>query len=103
LLLHLESPDPNLLDKETAKLYNRLRQSGAEIHGPLPLPVCSPGGGPPPGGDPPTPRVHRRVFKILFPTGETIALLERLPLSGAVSALVRVEEQDASGSWPEAT
>ncbi len=93
LILHLESPDPNLLDKETLKLYNRIRESGAEIQGPVPLPVRhSEESGQ--GEDAVT--VHRRLFKILSPTGKTMTLLEKLSLSGSVSALVQVEEEDDS-------
>jgi len=88
-MLHLESPDPNLLDKETAKLYHRIRDSGAEIRGPVPLPVRHPDGSAAEGSPA---RIHRRLFRILSPTGETVALLEKLSLSGAVSARVEVEE-----------
>ncbi len=98
LLLHLESPDPNLLDKETAKIYTCLRESGAEVRGPIPLPVRFAGGESSPG-EGTAPRLHRRAFKVLSPTEKTIALLEKLPLSGAVSALVQVEEGDTPGPW----
>jgi small subunit ribosomal protein S10 len=92
LFLHLESPDPNLLDKETSKLYLRIRESGAQIQGPVPLPVrFQEGSGP--GGEPA--RIHRRMFKVLSPTGKTVSLLEKLSLSGSVTAFVEVEEEDA--------
>jgi small subunit ribosomal protein S10 len=94
LLLHLESTDPNLLDKETLKLYNRIRESGAVVQGPVPLPVHQPEKSRS-GED--TARTHRRLFKILSPTGKTITLLEKLSLSGSVSALVQVEEEEDPG------
>jgi small subunit ribosomal protein S10 len=94
LFLHLESPDPNLLDKETSKLYLRIRESGAQIQGPVPLPVrIQEGSGPGEGPE----RIHRRMFKVLSPTGKTVSLLERLSLSSSVTAFVEVEEEDAPG------
>jgi len=98
LLLYLESPDPNLLDKESLKLYHRILESGAEVQGPVPLPVRSPEG-PAPGDT--DPRIHRRRFVILSPTGTTVSILEKLSLSGSVSARVHVEDRDGEvGSGP---
>jgi ribosomal protein S10 len=97
VFLHLESPDPRLLDKEAYKLYHLISESGATVQGPVPLPIRfseepSPGGGPS--------RLHLRLFKILTPTEKTISLLEKLSLSGAVQASVTVEEVEDSDLPP---
>jgi len=89
ILLYLEGKDPKLLDKETYKVYRKISGSGARLRGPVPLPVK------------PLPentatleadRVHRRLFLILFPTAQTISLLEKLALSGSVQTSISVED-----------
>ena len=99
VFLRLESPDPRLLDKEAYKLYHMISESGATVRGPVPLPVRL-SEEPSPGGDPS--RLHRRLFKILSPTEKTVSLLEKLSLSGAVQALVTVEEEEEDSNLPPA-
>lgn len=89
ILLHLEGEDPKLLDKETQKVYRRIDGTGAKIQGPIPLPVRPlPEGQRTIAAD----RLHRRLFRILFPTEKTVSLLEKLALSGSVQTSISVEE-----------
>ena len=81
-----------MLDKETYKVYGHISGTGAVIQGPIPLPVES--SEEPPRGEGAS-LIHRRLFKIDYPTPEIISLLEKLPLSGAVEASVIVEERSA--------
>ncbi len=97
VFLHLECPDPRLLDKEACKLYHLISESGATVQGPVPLPVRFPSEPHPEGGEA---RLHRRLFTILSPTEKTVSLLEKLSLSGAVQASVQVEEEDAPDPPP---
>ena len=45
-----------------------------------------------------TDRIHRRLFRILFPTEKTVSLLEKLALSGAVQTSISVEEITTEGN-----
>ncbi len=94
ILLRLEGEDPKLLDKETAKVYRKIDGTGASIQGPVPLPVRQLSADRTRLG---TDRVHRRLFCILFPTEKTVALLDKLALSGAVRTSISVEEVPAGG------
>ena len=98
ILLYLEGEDPKLLDKETQKLYRKIDGTGAKIQGPVPLPVRRL---PESRTTLHTDRVHRRLFRILFPTEKTVSLLEKLALSGSVQTSISVEEipsDDTPGS-----
>ena len=89
ILLYLEAEDPKLLDKEAQKVYQKIDGTGAKIQGPVPLPVTRlPESRPPQHTD----RVHRRLFRILFPTEKTVSLLEKLALSGSVKTSISIEE-----------
>lgn len=90
LLLQLESPDPRILDKEAAKMYQRLRQSGARVEGPIPLAVRTAPGAP---GQQDRQRIHVRCFQIVSPKDETVALLEQISLSQIVRTSILVEEE----------
>ena len=89
ILLYLEGTDPKLLDKETYKIYRKISGTGARLRGPVPLPIRRL---PESTATPESDRVHRRLFLILFPTAQTISLLEKLALSGSVQTSISVEE-----------
>ena len=89
ILLYLEGEDPRLLDKETSKVYHKISGTGARLRGPVPLPVRRLHED---TATAETDRVHRRLFHILFPTEQTISLLDKLALSGSVRTDVSVEE-----------
>ena len=99
ILLYLEGEDPKLLDKETQKVYRKIDGTGAKIQGPVPLPVRRVPEG---RATVHTERVHRRLFRILFPTEKTVSLLEKLALSGSVRTSISVEEIPA-GDTPGST
>lgn len=90
LLLQLRSPDPRILDKEAAKMYQRIRQSGARVRGPIPLPVRTVPEAP---GQQDRQRIHARCFQIVSPKDETIAVLEQISLSQIVRTSILVEEE----------
>ncbi len=89
ILLYLEAEDPKLLDKETQKVYRKIDGTGAKVQGPMPLPVQRL---PESQAFPDKDRIHRRLFRILFPTEKTVSLLEKLALSGSVQTSISVEE-----------
>ena len=89
ILLLLQGRDPRLLDKETYKVYCRIRETGVRLQGPMPLQVEREAPG---TGAEATAGIHRRLFMVFIPTEEFILLLEKLPLSQSVSASFRVEE-----------
>ena len=89
ILLYLEAEDPKLLDKETHKVYQKIDGTGAKIQGPVPLPVTRL---PESRTTLDTDRIHRRLFRILFPTEKTVSLLEKLALSESVKTSISVEE-----------
>jgi small subunit ribosomal protein S10 len=89
ILLYLEGEDPKLLDKETEKVYRRIDGTGAKIQGPVPLPVRRLPASQATGD---ADRVHRRLFRILFPTEKTVSLLAKLALSESVQTSISVEE-----------
>jgi small subunit ribosomal protein S10 len=92
ILLYLEGEDPQLLDKETQKVYFKIDGTGAKIQGPVPLPAQRlPASRASPNKD----RLHRRMFRILYPTEQTVSLLEKLALSGSVQTSISVEEIEA--------
>jgi len=95
ILLYLEAEDPKLLDKETQKVYRKIHGTGAKIQGPVPLPVTRL---PESRATLDTDRIHRRLFRILFPTEKTVSLLEKLALSGAVQTSISVEEITTEGN-----
>lgn len=89
-LLQLESSDPRILDKEAAKMYQRIRQSGARVEGPIPLPVRTVPATP---GKQDRQRIHVRCFQIVSPKDETIAVLEQISLSQIVRTSILVEQE----------
>lgn len=99
ILLYLEAEDPKLLDKEAQKVYRKIDGTGAKIQGPVPLPVTRL---PESQTTLDTDRVHRRLFRILFPTEKTVSLLEKLALSGSVKTSISVEEIP-TGETPDAS
>ena len=94
IFLYLEGKDPKLLDKETYKVYRKISGTGARLRGPVPLPVRRL---PESTATLETDRVHRRLFVILFPTEQTVSLLEKLALSGSIETSISVEEIPAEG------
>ena len=95
ILLYLEGEDPKLLDKEAQKVYRKIDGTGAKIQGPVPLPVRRL---PESQTILDTDRVHRRLFRILFPTEKTVSLLSKLALSGSVQTSISVEEIPTEGN-----
>ena len=87
ILLFLESHDPRQLDKETYKVYCRVREAGVSFRGPVPLPVSHAS-----EGGQSRSELHRRLFLVSIPTEEFIPILEKLPLSHTVKASFEVEE-----------
>ncbi len=89
IVVHMESADPRVLDTEARKLYEKLTASGAELIGPLPVPVRLERGEEMP--DAPR-RVFRRIIHITKSTEKTMGVLEKLPVSQHLSIFLEVEE-----------
>ncbi len=95
--IRLKAYDHNLLDKSAEKIVETARRSGAEVVGPVPLPVrihrvCVNRS---PHVDKKSreqfeTRVHKRMIDILKPTQETVDNLTQLELPSGVDAEIRI-------------
>lgn len=95
--IRLKAYDHNLLDKSSEKIVETAKRSGAEVLGPIPLPVRihrvtvnrSP------HVDKKSReqfeiRTHKRLIDILRPTQETVDSLTQLELPSGVDAEIRI-------------
>ena len=95
--IRLKAYDHNLLDKSAQKIVETARRSGAEVCGPVPLPVRihritvnrSP------HVDKKSReqfeiRIHKRLIDIVRPTQETVDALTQLELPSGVDAEIRI-------------
>jgi small subunit ribosomal protein S10 len=95
--IRLKAYDHNLLDKSAEKIVETARRSGAEVLGPIPLPVrihkiCVNRS---PHVDKKSReqfeiRTHKRLIDILRPTQETVDSLTQLELPSGVDAEIRI-------------
>ena len=95
--IRLKAYDHHLLDKSAEKIVETAKRSGAEVVGPVPLPVqihrvCVNRS---PHVDKKSreqfeTRVHKRMIDILRPTQETVDNLTQLELPSGVDAEIRI-------------
>jgi len=95
--IRLKAYDHHLLDKSAEKIVETARRSGAEVCGPVPLPVrihriCVNRS---PFVDKKSReqfeiRVHKRLIDIVRPTQETVDSLTQLELPSGVDAEIRI-------------
>ena len=95
--IRLKAYDHSLLDKSAEKIVETARRSGAEVIGPVPLPVrihriCVNRS---PHVDKKSReqfeiRIHKRLIDILRPTQETVDSLTQLELPSGVDAEIRI-------------
>ena len=95
--IRLKAYDHALLDKSAGKIVETARRSGAEVSGPIPLPVrihriCVNRS---PHVDKKSReqfeiRVHKRLIEIIRPTQETVDNLTQLELPSGVDAEIRI-------------
>lgn len=95
--IRLKAYDHYLLDKSAAKIVETAKRSGAEVVGPVPLPVrihrvCVNRS---PHVDKKSreqfeTRIHKRLIDILRPTQETVDNLTQLELPSGVDAEIRI-------------
>jgi len=95
--IRLKAYDHDLLDKSAERIVETARRSGAEVIGPVPLPVrilrvCVNRS---PHVDKKSmeqfeTRVHKRLIDILRPTQETVDNLTQLELPSGVDAEIRI-------------
>jgi len=95
--IRLKAYDHHLLDKSSEKIVETARRSGAEVIGPVPLPVrihriCVNRS---PHVDKKSReqfeiRIHKRLIDILRPTQETVDSLTQLELPSGVDAEIRI-------------
>lgn len=95
--IRLKAYDHYLLDKSAEKIVETARRSGAEVVGPVPLPVrihrvCVNRS---PHVDKKSReqfeiRIHKRLIDILKPTQETVDSLTQLELPSGVDAEIRI-------------
>ena len=95
--IRLKAYDHHLLDKSAEKIVDTAKRSGAEVVGPVPLPVRihrvtvnrSPHVDKKSREQFET-RVHKRLIDILRPTQETVDNLTQLELPSGVDAEIRI-------------
>ena len=95
--IRLKAYDHHLLDKSSEKIVETAKRSGAEVVGPVPLPVRihrvtvnrSPHVDKKSREQFET-RVHKRMIDILRPTQETVDNLTQLELPSGVDAEIRI-------------
>ncbi len=95
--IKLRSYDHNLVDKSTAKIVKTVRNSGAVVNGPIPLPtekkiytvLRSPHVNKK-SREQFEYRVHKRLIEILSPTPRTVDALSKLELSSGVDIQVKL-------------
>jgi len=89
--IKLRSYDYNLVDKSTEKIVKTVRNSGAVISGPIPLPTDK--------GSPHVNkksreqfslRTHKRLIEIYTPTQKTVDALSKLELPSGVDIQVKL-------------
>jgi small subunit ribosomal protein S10 len=95
--IKLKSYDHNLIDKSTEKIIRTVRQTGAIVSGPIPLPtkrtVYTVNRGPhvdKKSREQFEQRIHKRLIDILNSTSKTVDSLMRLELPAGVDVEIKV-------------
>lgn len=97
--IRLKSFDHRLIDKSTLEIVETAKRTGAQIHGPIPLPtrierftiLISPHADKD-ARDQYEIRTHKRLIDIIAPTDKTVDALMKLNLAAGVDVQISVEK-----------
>ena len=97
--IRLKSFDHRLIDTSTREIVDTAKRTGAQIHGPIPLPVSkekftiltSPHVNKD-ARDQYEIRTHKRLIKIVNPTEKTVDALMKLDLAAGVDVQISLED-----------
>jgi small subunit ribosomal protein S10 len=99
--IRLKSFDHKLIDKSTKEIVETAKKTGAQVHGPIPLPVrierytiCISPNGDKDARDQYELRMHKRMVDIKRPTDKTIDALMKLDLAAGVDVQISVDAED---------
>ncbi|HCU05610.1 MAG: 30S ribosomal protein S10 [Gammaproteobacteria bacterium GWE2_42_36] len=96
--IRLKSFDHRLIDQSTREIVETAKRTGAQVHGPIPLPtkkerftVLTAPNGDKDARDQYEIRTHKRLVDIIQPTDKTVDALMKLDLSAGVDVEISVE------------
>lgn len=96
--IRLKAFDHRLIDQATHEIVETARRTGAQIHGPIPLPnrierftVCNAPNADKDARDQYEIRTHKRLLDILSPTDKTVDALMKLNLAAGVEVQIKVD------------
>lgn len=95
--IRLKAFDHRLIDQATYEIVETAKRTGAQVHGPIPLPnkierltVCISPNADKDARDQYEIRTHKRLLDILFPTDKTVDALMKLDLAAGVEVQISV-------------
>ncbi|MDR1012455.1 MAG: 30S ribosomal protein S10 [Coxiellaceae bacterium] len=95
--IRLKAFDHRLIDRATHEIVETAKCTGAQIHGPIPLPnkierftVCASPNADKDARDQYEIRTHKRLLDILLPTDKTVDALMKLDLAAGVEVHISV-------------
>jgi len=96
--IRLKSFDHRLIDQSTREIVDTAKRTGAQVHGPIPLPtkkerftVLTAPNADKDARDQYEIRTHKRLVDIIQPTDKTVDALMKLDLSAGVDVEISVE------------
>lgn len=96
--IRLKAFDHHLIDQATHEIVETAKRTGAQIHGPIPLPnrierltICVSPNADKDARDQYEIRTHKRLLDILFPTDKTVDALMKLDLAAGVDVQISVD------------
>ena len=99
--IRLKSFDHRLIDKSKREIVETAKRTGAQVHGPIPLPtrierytICISPNADKDARDQYELRTHKRVVDINRPTDKTIDALMKLDLAAGVDVQISVDAED---------
>ncbi len=96
--IRLKAFDHRLIDQATHEIVETAKRTGAQIHGPIPLPnkierltICIGPNIDKDARDQYEIRTHKRLLDILFPTDKTVDALMKLDLAAGVDVQISLD------------
>ena len=96
--IRLKAFDHRLIDQATREIVETAKRTGAQVHGPIPLPnkverltICAGPNIDKDARDQYEIRTHKRLLDILFPTDKTVDALMELGLAAGVDVQISLD------------
>ena len=96
--IRLKAFDHRLIDQATHEIVGTAKRTGAQVHGPIPLPnkierltICVGPNIDKDARDQYEIRTHKRLLDILFPTDKTVDALMKLDLAAGVDVQISLD------------